>query len=100
MYVCFVNEKFPIRSAISVLFNEIDYFHFEPLSVIFPHVRQNRYTLKEKPYTGKLKHINTVIKLVMSLPLLQAARGNPTFLKDKKSDDRQLLKYELVSIRE
>jgi len=38
---------------------------------------------------ASLKHINTVIKVVMSLPLLQVAGGNPTFLKNKESDGLQ-----------
>jgi hypothetical protein len=51
------------------------------ITVILPQVCQNRQRLEAKLNTG-----NTIIKEVMSLPLLQVAGGNPTFLKDKRSD--------------
>jgi hypothetical protein len=43
--------------------------------------------------------MNTIIKEVMSLPLLQVAGGNPTFLKVKEVTECKLLKCEWVNMQ-
>jgi hypothetical protein len=39
-YMHFIDRKFPFHSVMSILFSELDYFHFElcSITVTFPHV--------------------------------------------------------------
>jgi hypothetical protein len=88
--VCFINRKFPFCDAISIC----SYFHFEVscITVIFPNVtlknmsEQVQTQRKTKYWQVWCIYINTPIKEVLSLPLLQMLGGNPTFPKVKRSD--------------
>jgi hypothetical protein len=71
MYMCFINGKFPFRSAISALFNKLDYFHFEICCItvnIFSWYIRTGTDWKQNWILASLKHISTPIKRVVSVP--------------------------------